>query len=361
MSEKKFKYPLAIEGTVEQLELLVPKLEELGYVYDGAYRDKKDYLCTNVDNLPSKLSILGYDGVENKKSRTKVSASNPELVLALAACVDDDKPHAGEFVVRLDSMSWASLLNKNCPNDVFNPGDTAKITRVGVDDHTSEYVPLEINFNVGLYGMSSTAVRKATKEEIISHFTKQENNMAVDLNKPFGPRKIKGYKFKPGFEKFEKQAKEIAFTCPYTSGANFSEALPNSISIRRLKEAGVLDLWFEPVYEEEKTILPVVSQDGPFDVEINGGGIYFGIDKVNVNSLRNFISNIEKCRISVGSWNTSITRVSIGCKKEIPLEDIVNVLKAYDTLRATNNTQNPLTTDNNRQQTCCENGYVGDF
>lgn len=30
---KNFKYPLAIEGTKEQLEALIPKLGELGYLF----------------------------------------------------------------------------------------------------------------------------------------------------------------------------------------------------------------------------------------------------------------------------------------------------------------------------------------
>lgn len=63
-------------------------------------------------------------------------------------------------------------------------------------------------------------------------------------------KKILGYKFKEGCEKYDEAAKKIAGThmWSFTPGICFFKGSPSEYS---LKDAEVLDLWFEAVYEEE--------------------------------------------------------------------------------------------------------------
>ncbi len=101
---KKFKYPLAISGTEQQLKDLIPKLEELGYRWAS-------YTRNDYDEFP--ILMTGYvvnEGIgfhEKIVHRFPVSADNPELVLALAACVEEYEFHVGEIIYTSeDSFGW---------------------------------------------------------------------------------------------------------------------------------------------------------------------------------------------------------------------------------------------------------------
>lgn len=65
--------------------------------------------------------------------------------------------------------------------------------------------------------------------------------------------KMIGYKFKKGCLKFESAAKKIIGSNGEFKSIQYPQCCfqTNSESTRLLKEAGVLDLWFEPVYEEQ--------------------------------------------------------------------------------------------------------------
>lgn len=64
-------------------------------------------------------------------------------------------------------------------------------------------------------------------------------------------QEIVGYKFKPGFEKYESAAKSIANLTGLdlrTCGTLFDEG---SNVMKTLKQAGVLDIWFQPTYQSQ--------------------------------------------------------------------------------------------------------------
>lgn len=64
-------------------------------------------------------------------------------------------------------------------------------------------------------------------------------------------KKIIGYKFKNGYDKYQKIAMELADIIEFGKFQEGTLFEPNSYCEKNFKEAGVLDLWFEPVYEEE--------------------------------------------------------------------------------------------------------------
>jgi hypothetical protein len=84
-------------------------------------------------------------------------------------------------------------------------------------------------------------------------------------------KKVIAYKLKDDCEKYREAALKIAPGSAYLKKAG-PKCRVNSITIVKLREAGVLDLWFEKVYEEEE---PPVVIDG-YTVEKKETGIAFG-------------------------------------------------------------------------------------
>lgn len=287
---KKFKYPLAIEGIKTQLERLVPKLEELGYKLSTDYSwNRCPYLYTNFGNTPS---VMGPN--QTPHFNTVVSADNEELVLALAAMVDDNILYDGEYL-------WSIIGNEVAKSDgtmnyrSFNPQSKNPIT---------------------IY-------RKATKAEIINHFIMKE-------------KKIIGYKLKEGVNK------EIFKSLLHVPKMSFDrlevDAGSFSILIDEMRELKVLDLWFDPVYEPEKPkkeIITLRCEGGSFEIEVSKEGIYYAADgtTLDVGDLKNAIANRVISHNKNSRYSFTPTFIDSGCKKNVPVEDWRKVLEAYNRLR----------------------------
>lgn len=299
----KFKTPLAIEGNKSSLCELVPYLLSFGYKFSSSDRDRgnsntKLLLTCNSGHYDELLFVNSnaehWNTTHSQEDReilihrTRVQASNKDLVLALAAMVDDDIFHDGEWVISKDQF-------------------------IGVTRDLNS----TIKKAAGVIGLNQihTLNRKATKEEIINHFSRvikvsldigydKDTQVAISAFKDaihnnvgtitlnhtdFGVRKIFnmksqektiiGYKFKPEFEKLEHIAANIAFTNPkkgfsYKTDIHLGFA-PTSIAEIRLKEAGVLDLWFDKVYHEEQ------FKEGDYVVVIDSGNSGLGcLDRI---------------------------------------------------------------------------------
>ena len=94
--------------------------------------------------------------------------------------------------------------------------------------------------------------------------------------------------------KYRRAAKEIAPFSKYlssddlisNSGYNYiSLNVPNDIDL--LKEAGVLDIWFEPVYAPEKPKEEIISM-GSFDLKVTSEGIFHKSENIT-----KFVEGIE--------------------------------------------------------------------
>jgi hypothetical protein len=169
---KKFKYPLAVNGTPDQLKSLFKAIEALGYYYDSLSDNSPNSLFTCIyPNSSVVLSIAPADKWKIHQTgpleRTILSADNPELVLALAAAVEGNEFHEGEWIYTTSgSCGWG-----------MNSEDEEKLFKVlSVDPlQTSERLVLDRTSNKTTYTkcrlkVRSQDVRKATKEEIINHF-----------------------------------------------------------------------------------------------------------------------------------------------------------------------------------------------
>lgn len=279
---KKFKTPLAITGSKKELEALSKPLMELGYKWnDENSYSNEDIIVTNFYGV---CGIMGFT-LELKadcNNRLKVPTSNPDLVLALAAMVDDSQIHKGEWVRDIQSK---------------RPIYTA-INYVGRSVHVGDIL-----------------VRKATVEEILNHF-----------NKTTMEKKVIGYNLKPQFEKREKDIAKLLDTI--TGKIPNGYWLPiDGMVYDKVKELNLLDVWFEPVYEEEKKIIKVKHRDGELEVEIKKGTA-----KVEEYTYvkEDLVKALLPIEASYSRYDFIPTRFDVGCKKDISREDIQKVIDALE-------------------------------
>jgi len=133
------------------------------------------------------------------------------------------------------------VVRKKYEHGKFKEGDIAKILEIG----SQSYIVLEKDYEG--FTHSGESLRLATPEELEQfkkHILKMDN-------------KLIGYKLKSNYDKYTKAASAI------TSTANWEYNIPlhgimfthDSTNAKLLRDAGVLDLWFEPVYKEEDIII----------------------------------------------------------------------------------------------------------
>lgn len=259
---KKFKYPLAISGTTKELKALIPSLENLGYEWNSNLDDhgpEFPYLSTTY----SQYGKMGF--FTRKTDDTIINSHNTELVLALAAMVDDKEFYGGEILDHV-GISLYRYSEKNGRAWVeYLPKDSNYVGNVNYD-----YCDPEDNKKI-----KNGEWRKATKEEIIAHFTKNSGSVSInntsantasssnysvytDTPIPSGShKKIIGWNVKKGVnEEIAVKAVNCIGTKFIGSNNNSKVAfVVNSVCESNAKRNGVLELLFEPVYEEEKKYL----------------------------------------------------------------------------------------------------------
>lgn len=163
---KEFITPVSMECTREQFERdLEKQLAALGYEtkYIGDFGEIS-VLCTNYTYRSEKVTNLS-PCKRNQFNRHYIDHYSPELFLALAAMTDEEYGIAGEWWVFINDSYM--FFTKNKLYKCLKPIDQY---RAFIDDGGKEngfsHAPLE-NF------------RKATKEELINHFTKQQTEMEI--------------------------------------------------------------------------------------------------------------------------------------------------------------------------------------
>ena len=92
-----------------------------------------------------------------------------------------------------------------------------------------------------------------------------------------------------------------------------------TIPICNLIRAGVLDLWFEPVYEEKPTSYVLSNGQKVF---INNGYVVVNGTKVSKAFLKSLLPVSSLC-----GWEVKNVRMDIGCWKNVTGQDIENILK----------------------------------
>lgn len=106
----------------------------------------------------------------------------------------------------------------------------------------------------------------------------------------------------------------------------------NSCSIKKLNEAKVLDIWFEPIYEKEEVIINLQHSQGIFQIHVKDGKAYYKAEnkKLPKQYIKDIINSFEHKIIANISHPYSITThttVDVGCMKDTKKQDWENVYK----------------------------------
>jgi len=307
---KKFKYPLAIEGTKEQLANLEPLLISLGYMMVNECRQYKHSSPWLLTRFGVHRYHIGYN--QTRANHLVVNASNPDLVLALAAMVDDGEFYEGEIVKYIgNDHRWCTAVSGGQGNTFIVDKQTGR----------KEYLYVKPPPNA-ICNTPNTYIHhfcKATKEEIIQHFTKHTDPTE---------KKIIGYKVVTNILRWDYGTVLVK----QSTGQWAPEgARPGQECVSNNHLLLEKDL-FDPVYEEEIKIITLRCEGGTFEIEVSKKGIYYKPEDVYLSLilLRKAIDN----KIMVSSTNKDYSfvpsHINSGCKKSVPVCDWVKVLDAYD-------------------------------
>lgn len=90
-----------------------------------------------------------------------------------------------------------------------------------------------------------------------------------------------------------------------------------SVFIHELKELDLLDLWFEPVYEEVNYDVPLDM--GEFEITVKPSGIFYGNEDITsfVGTMVGIVGPVAKCKV-FDKWPVefdTITFKQTGCKQ----------------------------------------------
>lgn len=323
---KKFKYPLIITGSEQELKSLVPKLVELGYNEPSSYYTPSRSLVTNQSGIDGLLEFISPGFT---KGRTKVSASNPELVLALAAMVDDNEFYSEEMVI----------CNKRY-GDQFTEGKMYKVKMGGamlyiyIDDLGNSY-----------NGLLKENFRKATVEEIMDHFrqhkaNKIENNLTEKFITSMPPKEPIAYEVVTEILTW-KRGTRLYKTSTGQWHPDADEARVGSLCVGSDEIIRNTAL-FKPIYKEEPKVIKVLMHSEPdnFKLEVSKDGIYYRPENswISINDIRCALT-VEPTTILMSRDNGTSkvydlkpSHFNCGCQRMVPREDIENVLKVYDEL-----------------------------
>lgn len=194
---RNFSVPLAITGTKEELESLIPELERLGYKTTNLEPQQWEWLVTDYKEMGLITNTCRPDATK-MKSRIEVPASNRDLVLALAAMSEGPEFFEGEWVVALESSCGGGYRKGEF---YVTLNGESKILTTKNDSHGV------------VNGWNNEYFRKVTKEELINKFMETT-------------KKIIGYKIHSCVERgqasysladlipiYEEEKKQVTLSC----------------------------------------------------------------------------------------------------------------------------------------------------
>jgi hypothetical protein len=147
----------------------------------------------------------------------------------------------------------------------------------------------------------------------VKEFIKQ-----INMNK-----EIFGYKLVK--EKYKESVKKIlnAPKFPLESSPKLLDFKIDSEWYYLLKEAGVLDLWFEPVYKEDKTLPKINGYQGELIDDLNGYFIKYGCATFNIQFINELHGLIGRNKVLFG--NKDIKSIKLNSDVEITTEQIKQI------------------------------------
>jgi hypothetical protein len=156
--------------------------------------------------------------------------------------------------------------------------------------------------------------KEITFEQFKKYVLKQDNM-----------KEIIGYKVKDKkYLPFANKLHDYSANQPF----NFIYKIHTSeFSIKNFKAAGVLDIWFEPVYEEDKTLPKINGYDGVLEKSY----VVYGCAKFNIKYIEELHGLINRNKVLLG--NKDIASIKLDSGVEITIEQIKEI---YEYIKSKN-------------------------
>lgn len=200
----------------------------------------------------------------------------------------------------------------------------------------TDWKPFEAIYPIYCYlnGFSHPTWNSSENERKSGKPTTIEFNQIEDFMED---KKIIGYKLiKP---EYRQAALGLIPTSVYLSSPKLISKEGNNYldstcpTINNLRKAGVLDLWFEPVYEEKKQIIKMHSSNkGEFEIEIIDGKAYYRPENKELPKewIKSILDSFRGTLTINGTHPYKIvseTKINIGCMENCRKEDWEKVYK----------------------------------
>jgi len=134
-------------------------------------------------------------------------------------------------------------------------------------------------------------------------------------------------------EEYREVAMKLATVPKFGSLDGSCDFKISSIAFDNIKAAGVLDLWFEPVYKKKET---VIKDSQGREAKVYKNGLVVADGKLPIQDLEKIRDCVLFSTLTVGSndWNVSLKSATfdIGCWKDVTLGDINLAIKAIESL-----------------------------
>lgn len=166
------------------------------------------------------------------------------------------------------------------------------------------------NTNTHLYNFIPKDYTLITLEQWRNHYKKQDKM----------EKEIVGYKLRNEFEEYRKFALKISQAIENweNSQRKYDIHIDQKSYIRRLENAGVLDIWFEPVYKEKKKFPKINGYDGVYIKQYNN--VKYGCVGFNIGALYSLLNNINI------SDSRKIKSIKLSSGVEITIDQIEQIV-----------------------------------
>ena len=332
----KFKYSANINGSIVNKQRFVQDLEARGYTWEGDYLKYEDDLCVNSSIRSTQLPNGCYRSGSDPRSRDYTFNINTpdqyDTALAILSMKDDELFYTGELVEILAAGGWGySNSNNGCIGMVlktnqqgFNNnciGATQNVVFKTLnpkhkDCYTDEADAPNLAYDKPVF-------RKLTAEEVINFYKTQSMQ----------EKKLIGYKLKNDCNQYKQAVLIILGHSKLVLSPEKTHFKIGSISYDNIVNANVLDLWFEPVYEDLKPSFKSHMLESGFTVTIHKTGEVVTND--GTFTIKELDTKFGICfrGTKFNKWDMSVTeaKYKIGCQV-VTHTDIIGINELYKEL-----------------------------
>jgi hypothetical protein len=251
------------------------------------------------------ISFYGYDGVKVGYTYNLLFFKNPVTVLTLEQW-DNIVNKTDEFVL---PERWVVKVTEE--NKTVLDGWKQKINPYS---EPAGLFNQYLNYK-GYNNFLKPEYTEITFEQFKKYVLKQDNM-----------KEIIGYNLKN--DKYKEAARKLLVTHTVLGrDLRYQYDITHPDNIYALKQAGVLDLWFEPVYKEEKTLPKLNGYEGKLEktMQLEGDLIVYGCAKFSTYWIEELYKAFEKIELFSKNNTRKLKSIKLDSGVEITIEQIKQI------------------------------------